>query len=395
MEKRGRSPSFRRRNSIEQQGIINPEIYAILEQRKLLTSFSAEHKKVPIYSKHTVSSILYAQNVKRVSHSHSFDKTKSPRQSVDKPPISLSKVMPSKTKSNEDNLPSSYTKPSSPKPENTKKPHPRNYVNVVENNVRSRKQPTKGFGSKTGELLSSKDDHNLTTYEECDKITLSETNDVILIAEDHDNQHLVMEDVHDEMKSDQKGEKNLQCELLVPICLEGNADHHMPQLSNIACPDPINVTVVESVNDEHLIDHNDETFDAGGDHLIACPNVDKENQKAENEQVAPDQVVDVGSKLVVEVDDQEQRKRKESNDVMAPNKEDLISKMVAAYQQQVVAHGKKDIATYNNSSVTEETISKLREQRSNKVKALVGAFESAISHDQYDVLPKKLLRTHQ
>lgn len=408
MEKRGRSPSLRQKNwNIEQQSRSSPELiyYSVVEQKKLLSS--AELKKVPIYSKYTVSSLLYAQNVKRPHK-------QSPRRSIDKPhpPIALSKVLPTKTKSNEDNLSSSYTKPSSPKPEDTiKKPHPRNYVNVTESNViKSRqKQPTKGFGSKTvaaekklrfhdDDLLSSKD---LTTYGECDKIiTSNESTNDILIVEVHNNQHLV-EDLHGEMES-QEDDKIIQCtEVLVPICLEGNADDDKQQSNT--CSDPDNVMVVKSVNNEHLNDHNDETnqqdqaceetFDVVGDHHLTRFNVDKENQL--NEQVTQEEV-GIRSKVV---EDDEERKQKElevkeggDDDDVAPDKEDLISKMVVAYQQ-VVAHGKKDIATYN--SVTEETISKLRERRSNKVKALVGAFESVISHDQYDVLPKRLLHINK
>ena len=55
---------------------------------------------------------------------------------------------------------------------------------------------------------------------------------------------------------------------------------------------------------------------------------------------------------------------------------------------EVVMHGKKETATYND--VIEETVSKLREQRKNRVLALAGAFETVISLESESSSPKEL-----
>ncbi|KAL6556531.1 hypothetical protein OROGR_005819 [Orobanche gracilis] len=68
-------------------------------------------------------------------------------------------------------------------------------------------------------------------------------------------------------------------------------------------------------------------------------------------------------------------KEKEVQEVIVERKPDEVVAEVAPKVQ--MAHGKKEIAVSND--VIEETASKLREQRKNKVKALAGAFETVIS----------------
>ncbi|KAL6549699.1 hypothetical protein OROMI_020187 [Orobanche minor] len=68
-------------------------------------------------------------------------------------------------------------------------------------------------------------------------------------------------------------------------------------------------------------------------------------------------------------------KEKEVQEVIVERKPDEVVDEAAPRVQ--MAHGKKEIAVSND--VIEETASKLREQRKNKVKALAGAFETVIS----------------
>ncbi|KAK2969491.1 hypothetical protein RJ640_003510 [Escallonia rubra] len=67
----------------------------------------------------------------------------------------------------------------------------------------------------------------------------------------------------------------------------------------------------------------------------------------------------------------------ETEEAKGADKEANLEMQNVAEAKQQGGHVKKDSAAYND--VIEETASKLREQRKNKVKALVGAFETVIS----------------
>ena len=59
----------------------------------------------------------------------------------------------------------------------------------------------------------------------------------------------------------------------------------------------------------------------------------------------------------------------------------LIAELMEVVLRRQGIQGKKEVAAYND--VIEETVSKLLEKRKSKVKALVGAFETVISLQEW------------
>ncbi|CAH1415057.1 unnamed protein product [Lactuca virosa] len=318
----------------------------------------------------------------------------------------------------------------------------KNYINVKAKNGSIKNQTTRGLGSTimaiekkpiiSDALSSSQNNHNIITHDQ----------------EPHNNSVVTLgsnDILHGEVKFEYGGQICV-CEPLDSVGLVGDQDMLG---SEISCDD--NVSFAESVDNKHTYDHDkhinqqtqaDETFDIISDHLD-YPIVDQEHQEIpENEQVAKD--VDVGSvdenreakdediketrleefeDVEVEQEDQEQEETEleseetkqeepeheetdteeaeheetkpdeldiKEDDVEVPKNEDTTLETVVK-NQEVVMHGKKDSATYN--IVIEETVSKLREQRKNKVLALAGAFETVISLES-DVSPKDFSPKH-
>lgn len=398
---RGRSPSFPQKVEIGQ-----PNLPSILERIKSLTS--TESRKVPIYCKHTVCSILYARDpIIRPS----FDKAEPPRRSLDKL-VSHSRVVSTKSKSNGKNVTSLYMKTTGPtKHKEVGKPPPTlksmNFVNTIEKHVNCKKQtrqPSKGLESNfvivekkprfSDGHTSSNEGHNILTHKEDDK-TIPIVNYDIPQLEYDNNQHMDVEGrdlLHCEAEYED-GDKIPLSEPLVHIGVRGFQD----MLESNSCSQEY-VAINETVNIKHIHDHDvkincqdqvDQTFDVANDH-DPCLKVDHDE---ENEEVVKE--VDIVSKDVehIESNDLEHEERKpveleyeepkpkrpgiKERGEEIPQKKDSTSKVVNE-NQQVVAYGKKDSATCNR--VIDETLNKLREQRRNRVKALVGAFENVISH---------------
>jgi len=348
-EKRDKSPSLSQKLDTGQQWRC-PEPPSTLERKKALAS--TESGKIPIYEKHTVCSIMYAQNNKKQYYSN---KSKPSRGSLDKLvrrsiPRSLVKL--------------------------------RNSEDIMEKNFK--RQPVKDLESKTvvvekkprlsNALLLPKDDHNIVTQEEDNYniLTREEENKTtqiassgILITNDHSKQDSDNEDVG-VLSND--GDEN-------------GGDQNMSESNT--CSQEYE-TVDECFNNEHIDCHDDRihqqdqtdnTVDVASDQL-PHPEVDQETK---NEQATQEVDDELGSKdNDLENDETEEE----------PKEEDSTSKVVVE-NQHVVTNGKKDTAAYKN--VIEEAESELRELRRNKVKALVGAFENVISHESYDV-PKRSFR---
>ncbi|KAL7609787.1 hypothetical protein Lser_V15G10489 [Lactuca serriola] len=423
-ETKGRSPSLSRKTEIGQQGkSLNPP--SILERKK--TSTSVESRKVPTIPRPSASMSRgpSAQNPKKQV---SQPKTKSLRRPLDRP-TPPSKVVSTKSKSSPKNIIVSSMKTSgSMKPkgsETSRSPlKSKNSINVKAKNGSIKNQTTKGLGSTimaiekkpiiSDAISSSQNNHNIITHDQ----------------EPHNNSVVTLgsnDILHGEVKIEYGGQIRV-CEPLDSVGLVGDQDMLG---SEISCDD--NVSFAESVDNKHTYDHDkhinqqtqaDETFDIISDHLD-YPIVDQEHQEVpKNEQVAQD--VDVESvdenreakdDVEVKQEDQEQEETEleseetkqeepeheetdteeaeheetkpdeleiKEDDVEVPKNEDTTLETVVK-NQEVVMHGKKDSATYN--VVIEETVSKLREQRKNRVLALAGAFETVISLES-DVSPK-------
>ncbi|KAL8201265.1 hypothetical protein R6Q57_012604 [Mikania cordata] len=176
------------------------------------------------------------------------------------------------------------------------------------------------FVDKTPRLF--KDDHTIVTHEENEK--------TIALVNREDDDILTCE-----MEFRDGGEVSL-CEHLIPTCDESI-----------------------SIDDQHVGD------DPGNERSQSRFEV---GQEPEDEQGVLDEEMEPGPKP-------KEPDIKEGGETV-PKEEDRASKMVVR-NHVVVAHGKKDTAAYNN--VTEVTLSELQQQRLNRVKALVGAFENVIS----------------
>ncbi|CAI9274992.1 unnamed protein product [Lactuca saligna] len=364
-------------------------------------------------------------------------KTKSLRRPLDRP-TPPSKVVSTKSKSSPKNIIASSMKTSgSMKPkgsETSRSPlKSKNSINVKAKNGSIKNQTTKGLGSTimaiekkpiiSDALSSSQNNHNIITHDQ----------------EPHNHSVVPLgsnDTLHDEVKFEYGGQIRV-CENSDFVGLVRDKDMLGFEIS---CDD--NVSFAESVDnkhtddrDEHINQQNqaDDTYDIINDHLD-YPIVDQEHQEVlENEQVAQD--VEVGSvdenreakdedieeiklddvevepeyqeheetELESEEIKQEEPEHEETDteeaeheetrpdeleikedDVEVPKNEDTTLETVVK-NQEVVMHGKKDSTTYN--IVIEETVSKLREQRKNRVLALAGAFETVISLES-DVSPK-------
>ncbi|KAI3812533.1 hypothetical protein L1987_17243 [Smallanthus sonchifolius] len=321
MEKRGRSPLLPRKLDIGQQmRTLNPP--SILERKNALTS--TESRKVHIYDKHTVSSSLYALNTIKQP---SVDITKL---------VPQSKVMSIKSKFNDKKVTNSYMNTTgSTKTKDFRMPHGKKQT----------RQPTNGFGSKNPRLFdalsSSNNDHNVVTHEEDDK-TVPFVNSGILTLENCDTQCMDREDDdiltrEVESEPDTSSQDGLTSDEPC-ISIEHTDDGHD-----------------NAINQQNQPDTNSE--------------VDQEFQEVEDEQGV--QEVEVGSK---DVEEEEIEVEMKEGGEEVPKEEDRTSEMVVKNGHEVVAHGKKDTAAYNY--VIEVTLS---EQRWNRVKALVGVFETIIS----------------
>ncbi|GJV36114.1 putative calmodulin-binding domain containing protein [Tanacetum coccineum] len=354
-EKRDRSPSLSQKLDTGQQWRC-PEPPSTLERKKALAS--TESGKIPIYEKHTVCSIMYAQNNKKQYYSN---KSKPSRGSLDKL-VTHFKVMSTKT------IPRPLVKLKSS-------------LDIMEKNVKQTRQQVKDSESKTvvvekkprlsNALLLSKDDHNIVTHEK--------DNYNILTHEEENKttqKHLDDEDndlLHDDMEY---GGKN-------------GGDQNMSESDT--CSQEYE-TIDECFYNEHIDCHDDEIHqqDHETDNTIYVasdqlphPEVDQETQ---NEQATQEVDDDLRSKDKDLESDERNPKELETEEV--PKEEDPASKVVIE-NRHVVTNGKKDTAAYKN--VTEEAENELRELRRNKVKALVGAFENVISHESH-VMPKRSFR---
>lgn len=332
-EKRGRSPLLPRKIETGQHmRSLNPPT---LERKNALTS--TELRKIPIYDKHTVSSILYAQSHVRLPL---VDKTKLAPQS---------KFMSLRSKFNEKHVTNSYTNTTSlTKTADVRKP---GITNENENGKKQENQPTNGSESKNPSLFDalispSKDDHNIVTHEE----------------------NL------DKQRMDQNTAE-------ADTCSENNVTIDEPRIS------------IEHTDDDHddsinQQDQPDKTSDHDSNEHHHHFEVDQDNQEPEEEQAVQEVI---GSK---DVEHEEMEPKpwepniKEGGEEV-PKEEECTSIMVKNHE--VVAHGKKETAAYDYA--IEVTLSKLREQRLNRVKALVGRFETLISLESDAICNTRVIKS--
>ncbi|KAD3641828.1 hypothetical protein E3N88_31052 [Mikania micrantha] len=241
-------------------------------------------------------------------------------------PVPQSKVTSIRSMFNEKKVTNSYMNPTcSAKTKDNKKPH------IVHG-----KKSKNMVVDKTPRLF--KDDQTIVTHEENEK--------TIALVNREDDDILTCE-----VEFRDGGEVSL-CEHLIPTCDESISidDQHVDD---------------DHGNESSQQDQIDKISDRGSDGHQSRFEV---GQEPEDEQGVQDEEMEPGPKP-------KEPDIKEGGEVV-PKEEDRTSKMVVR-NHVVVAHGKKDTAAYNN--VTEVTLSELQQQRLNRVKALVGAFENVIS----------------
>ncbi|KAI3698412.1 hypothetical protein L2E82_41940 [Cichorium intybus] len=290
-------------------------------------------------------------------------------------------------------------------------------------------------------LLSPLNDHNIVTHEEHNhSVVTQENNDIlhgkvkcedggeICVSEPSDSVSLVGDQVVPESEIccddnvsfdgsidnkhtyDHDGHINEQDHSNETFdIISDHLDHHIVDQEN---QEPENEQVVEEA-DFGSTDENGEAEDEDIEETKLEEPEDPEHEEikpeepeseetkleeSEDEETERDELVHEENKLEEleheemkpdeheETDIEEAEPDEPEDGVEAPAAEDTTSE-VAIKSQEVVMHGKKDSATYND--VIEETVSKLREQSKNRVLALAGAFETVISLEA-DLSPKEL-----
>ncbi|XP_022730507.1 LOW QUALITY PROTEIN: microtubule-associated protein RP/EB family member 1 [Durio zibethinus] len=145
-------------------------------------------------------------------------------------------------------------------------------------------------------------------------------------------------------------------------------------------------------HDEDKENHSEEEIDVGHDHqvrfLMRRPKqkLKMKEKEGEGEDYATDEVAatkEIGEEKQLE---SRQEDDEESQQGLESSKEEMVEELeaeaanVVAKSQVQARNGRKESATPYND-VIEETASKLLEERKNKVRALVGAFETVIDKE--------------
>ncbi|XVE97260.1 hypothetical protein REPUB_Repub03eG0004800 [Reevesia pubescens] len=140
-------------------------------------------------------------------------------------------------------------------------------------------------------------------------------------------------------------------------------------------------------HDEDKENHSKEEINVGHEHQEKIPHEEVKTEGTEDEGEGEDNATEVVTatkeigeqKQLEENDEGSQEGIESSKEAMVEGSEAEVANVVGKSQEQA-GHGRKESATPYND-VIEETTSRLLEERKNKVRALVGAFETVIDKE--------------